>query len=286
MTLTQKEESEIRSSHRVSLFNSTVYFKFLRKGWLMAILPGAVMAVFGILMMLIWPEFEEVISDPALIELMSSPIYTVLLGGSFDMTTFQGFWAIELFTILEFLMLFLVVFIPVRLISNEVDKNTLDIALSYPIPRWQFLLQKYLVYLTQMFFIPVFLVLSALLGSIPLNETFDTAGLLLSGLGWFVLFFSLGAISLLVTTLFLESGRSLAAAGILVFGMWILDRLSGLVESTKFLQNMSIFHYLTPRRILETGEIPLAEFGLVVLIGVMALTAALYIFQKRELAYG
>ncbi len=285
MVLTQKEESEIRSSHRVSLFNLTIYKKFLRKGWLMAVIPGVVMALFGTLMILIWPEFEEVMSDPAFLELMTSEIYQLLLGGSFDMSTFQGFWSIELYTILEFLMLFLVVFIPVRLISNEVDKNTLDIALSYPIPRWQFLLQKYLVYLTQMFFIPVFLVLSALLGAIPLNETFNNTGLILSGLGWFVLFFSLGAISLLVTTLFLESGRSLAAAGIMVFGMWILDRLSGLVESTKFLQNISIFHYLVPRKILETGEIPLAEFGLVVLIGVMALIGALYIFNRRELAY-
>jgi ABC-2 type transport system permease protein len=283
----QVEKYESESKLNVSLFNLTIYFKFLRKGWLLAILPGIVLAAFGVMMMAIWPEYSELFADnPAFDELLNNPVYTALLGGGdLSINTFQGFYAIEIFTILEFLMLFLTVFIPVRIISNEVDKNTLDIALSYPISRWQFLIQKYLVYLTQMAFIPVFVVVSSYISGEYLNEPFDYTGLVLSGLAIMVLLFTLGALSLLAASLFLESGRALTFAAVLVIGMWIIDRIGALVESINILQNFSIFHYIVPRTVLASGELPLVEFSIVLFTGIIALVGALYIFQKRELAY-
>ncbi len=299
MTITQNEKSEIKSSHGVSLFNLTIYTKFLRKGWLLAILPGLVMAAFGFLMFAIWPEFELVlVSNPALNDLLDNPVYQALLGGATDMSTFQGFFTIELFTIVEFLMLFLAVFLPVRIISNEVEKNTLDIALSYPIPRWHFLAQKYLVYLSQMIFVPVAIVISAVISTEGLNAmndeglivlitpaTFNYEGLLLSAFAMFLLFFSLGALSLLAAALFLESGRSLTAAGILVIGMWIFNSIGGLVENLNFLRDLSFFHYLKTSVILDTGALAFNDFFIVAFTGVLALIGACYIFNRRELAY-
>jgi len=299
MTVTQKEEHDGKSSHKVSLFNLTIYTKFLRKGWLFAILPGIVMALFGLLMAAIWPEFELLlVNNPAFNDLLKNPIYQAMLGGASDMSTYQGFFSIELFVIVEFLMLFLAVFIPVRLISSEVEKNTLDIALSYPIPRWHFLAQKYLVYISQMFFIPVSIIISAFLSAEGLNAlydegyivlvepvTFNYEGLLLSAFAMFILFFSLGALSLLAAALFLESGRSLTAAGIIVIGMWIINSIGGLVENLNFLQDFSFFHYLKTHVILDTGVIAFNDLFIVVFTGVLALIGACYIFNKRELAY-
>ena len=299
MTVTQKEEHDGKSSHKVSLFNLTIYTKFLRKGWLFAILPGIVMALFGLLMAAIWPEFELLlVNNPAFNDLLKNPIYQAMLGGASDMSTYQGFFSIELFVIVEFIMLFLAVFIPVRLISSEVEKNTLDIALSYPIPRWHFLAQKYLVYISQMFFIPVSIIISAFLSAEGLNAlydegyivlvepvTFNYEGLLLSAFAMFILFFSLGALSLLAAALFLESGRSLTAAGIIVIGMWIINSIGGLVENLNFLQDFSFFHYLKTHVILDTGVIAFNDLFIVVFTGVLALIGACYIFNKRELAY-
>jgi len=300
MTFTQKEEHDGKSSHKVSLFNLTIYTKFLRKGWLFAVLPGLVMASFGFLMAALWPEFEKIlVENPAFNELLENDIYTALLGGgALDMSTYQGFFSIELFTIVEFLMLFLAVFIPVRIISSEVDKNTLDIALSYPIPRWHFLAQKYLVYLSQMIFIPVSIIISGILSAEALNAlyyegiieltgpiTFNYEGLILAGFAMFILFFSLGALSLLAAALFLESGRSIAGAGIIVIGMWIINSIGGLVEGINFIQDFSFFHHLIPRNSLQTGVIEFDGFLIVVFTGVLALIGALYIFNRRELAY-
>lgn len=299
MTITQKEKSEEKSSHSVSLFNLTIYTKFLRKGWIFAILPGIVMAAFGLLMAAIWPEFEALLAaNPAFNDLLDSPVYQAMLGGATDMSTYQGFFSIELYTVVEFLMLFLAVFIPVRIISNEVEKNTLDIVLSYPIPRWHFLAQKYLVYLSQIIFIPVFIIISAVISAEGLNAlhnegvivlltpaTINYEGLLLSGFAMFILFFSLGALSLLAASLFLESGRSLAAAGGISIGMWILNSVGGLIEDLNFLQDISFFHYLKTRVILDSGVLVFNDFFIVVFTGVLALIGACYIFNRRELAF-
>ncbi|MHA2306079.1 MAG: ABC transporter permease subunit [Candidatus Hodarchaeales archaeon] len=299
MTFTQKEKSEEKSSNSVSLFNLTIYTKFLRKGWLLGILPGLVMFAFGLLMFAIWPEFELLlINNPAFNDLLDNPIYQALLGGATDMSTYQGFFTIELYTVVEFLMLFLAVFLPVRIISIEVEKNTLDIALSYPIPRWHFLAQKYLVYLSQMIFIPIAIIISAVVTTEGLNymsdeglivlatpAAFNYEGLILSAFAMFLLFFSLGALSLLAAALFLESGRSLTVAGILCIGMWIFNSIGGLVETLNFLQDLSFFHYLKTRVILDSGVLEFNDFFIVAFTGLLALIAACYIFNRRELAY-
>ena len=74
----------------------------------------------------------------------------------------------------------------------------------------------------------------------------------------FLLFFSLGALSLLAASLFLESGRSLTAAGILVIGMWILNSIGGLVKNLNFLQDFSFFHYLRTSAILHSGKLEIS----------------------------
>lgn len=286
MTLVQQEKFIEKNEHDVSKFNMTIYSKLLRKGWLLAFIPGFLMIFMGFLIAGIWPEFKDLINEPGFQELLKSPVYTALLGsGELDMSTFQGFWAMELLTILDFVMLFLTIFIPVRIISNEVDKNTLDIILSYPIPRWQFITQKFLVYLTQMGIFIIFIIISAVLSTELIGETFNYKDLLMTSLAMFFMFFTLGAISLLAGALFLDSGRALPVAGIFIIGMWIFNRIGGLTESLELVRSLSVYHYLIPRVVLATGKFPLDEAFILLSVGIIAFVGAIMVFQKRELAY-
>ena len=226
MNVSQEQDVELKEYH-VSKFNLTIYKKFNRKEWLIPVVPGVFMLAMGVLMGLVWPEFKGLLEEGGFKELLQSGFYQALIPGSssLDMTSFEGFWAMELLTILDFFMLFLAIFIPVRLISNEVDKNTLDISLSFPVPRWQFVLQKFLVYLTQMAIFIGFIVVGAVFSAELIGESFNYENLLLASLAIFILFFTLGAMSLLASALFLESGRSLSVAAVFVIGMWILNSI-------------------------------------------------------------
>ena len=97
------------------------------------------------------------------------------------------------------------------------------------------------------------------------------------------MFFALGALSLLCGTIFLESNKALSAAGVLILGQYLLERIGGLVESLRILQNLSLFHYLNAGTIANLGKLPLNELFTVAGVGILALSSALYIFQKREL---
>ena len=130
MTEVHHDSNIILKEYKISPFNMTIYTKFLRKGWLIFLLPGLVIAGLGFLMAGVWPEFKEVINEPGFLELLQSPFYQAFVGSSLDFTTFEGFWAMEVFTVLDFIILVMVIFFPARIITNEIDKNTLDIALS------------------------------------------------------------------------------------------------------------------------------------------------------------
>jgi len=48
---------------------------------------------------------------------------------------------------MECAIVFLAILVPARIITSEVDKKTLDVTLSYTIPRWRYLLGKFMFYL-------------------------------------------------------------------------------------------------------------------------------------------
>ena len=281
--------------YKISLFNLVVYKKFLRKSLLLAVLPGLFLFFMGLLMGAIFPEFKGLLKEGGdFAQILEAGFYQAIIPGaqSIDFTKYEGFWAMEILTILDFFTLFLTVFIPVRLIATEVDKNTLDITLSYPIPRWQFLFQKFLVYLTQVFTFIILIVAGAVISTVMIGETFNYQHLLMTAVAIFILFFTLGSLSLLAAAIFLESGKSFAISGVLVVGMWLLNSIGKLAvlggeqfKSLELLRNLSIHYYLVPGEVFGTGTLPFVETLIVIGIGILAFIGALFIFQKKELAY-
>ncbi len=65
---------------------------------------------------------------------------------------------------------------------------------------------------------------------------------------------------------------------------YVMTRL-GELGNLSFLKDLTVFNYLSMGSILQSGGMPMNELMVVVGVGVAALAAALYVFQKRELAY-
>lgn len=59
----------------------------------------------------------------------------------------------------------------------------------------------------------------------------------------------------------------------------------GDLRNLEFLKDLSLFNYLSTGAILQNRGMIMNELAVVVGVGVAALVAALYVFQKRELAY-
>jgi ABC-2 type transport system permease protein len=261
-----------------------VYLKNLQKGWKGGIITPFFVSLIVPLMAGIWPSMKGQMA--AFSEILKNPVYQALLGqlGVLDMTTWQGIFYMYVGIVMEWAIVFIAILIPARIVAAEVDKNTLDVTLSYPIPRWRYLLEKFGVYVTYNILYAVFIYLFAVVSTNGLGETLDTTVLIHALTGFWLWLFALGALSLLCGTLFLESNRALSASGALIVIQYIMTRL-GELGDLSFLKDWTVFNYLSTGTILQNGGIPMNELAVVVGVGVAALVAALYVFQKRELAY-
>lgn len=262
-----------------------VYLKNLRKSWIGGIVPPLFLAGFVGLIAMSWSSLQDLILER--LEQMNNPIYQAILGDlgleGFGLT-FQGALFMYGGGTLNILILFVSLVIPARLLSTEIDKKTMDVMLSFPIPRWRYLLEKFSVYLTYNLLFPI-LFIAVLIGStLAINEEIDLTLLTNVAIGYYLLLFALGALSLLCATIFLDSDKSLSAAGVLILGQYFLESMSGFIPALEDFQGISLFHYFKIGAIQEAGMLPLIDLFIVVGVGLIALVSALVIFQKREFA--
>jgi ABC-2 type transport system permease protein len=129
------------------------------------------------------------------------------------------------------------------------------------------------------------MILFAVVSAIGVGETINVVTFTYSTIGVWLLFFSLGSISLLCGAVFLKSKKALTASGLVILGQYILVRVGGMVEAAKYVKFLSLFNYLNAGTIANSGTMPIIELLVVIVVGITALVGALYIFQKRELAF-
>jgi len=172
-----------------------VYLKNLRKSWIGGIIPPLFLVGFVGLIAMSWSSMQDLILER--LEQMNNPIYQAILGDlgleGFGLT-FQGALFMYGGGTLNLLILFVSLVIPARLLSTEIDKKTMDMMLSFPIPRWRYLLEKFSVYLTYNLLFPI-LFIAVLIGStLAINEEIDITLLANVAIGYYLLLFALGAL--------------------------------------------------------------------------------------------
>ena len=261
-----------------------VLLKNMRKKILSGILPPLIIVLMIIMLAGVWPTVKDQMA--AFVDILQNPVYEAILGqlGVGDISTYQGFFNIEVFTMTEMVMIFVTMLIPARMITSEVDKRTLDITISYPISRWQLILEKFSAYLIYNLLYPILIIITTIISNEILQEEFNYVLLTYAAIGTWLLFFALGAISLLCGAIFLEGKKAIAAAGGIILGMWAIIRISGFIDELDFLRYLSLFNYLNAAVIFEAVKMPLDELFILIGVGLASLIGALVIFDKRELA--
>jgi ABC-2 type transport system permease protein len=268
------------------------YFKELRKNWMIGVAPTILLGLLAILMAIIWPEFEEYLIDME--EILEADLYKALLSSGaleLGMNSFEGFLGLEFSFFLVFFVIVIGVTQGASIVTREIDRQTIDIVLSFPIPRWQLVLEKFAVANTYTSVFPIIMGLFTTFG-VVLAGFADDVNLVALWMGyiltWFLLYTTI-AISLLCGTIFLRSGRSYMISGGILIIFLFMDRFGGLVETTRWMKDYSLFNYLEfsniMNEVMNHSRIPIIEVVGVVCIGTLCLLAALFIFERREITY-
>lgn len=268
-----------------------VYLKGMAKKWKSSLTPALIIGLFVIMISGIWPTLKE--QAEVFQYIIDNPVYQSILGnlvGSVMFTTWEGAFYLYIFVWLEMVIVFVTIFSPGRILTNEIDKKSLDISLSYPIPRWRYLLERFGVFLTYNLLYPILTLLAGYFATLALKPydpsvTMDYTLLFIASTSVWMYLFALGALAVLVSTIVLDSRKTLAVSGGIIVGMYLLVRIGSAAETLNFLQYLSIFNYYSPGNILTNGGFIVWEFFAVFGFGIICLIAALWIFQKRELTY-
>ena len=211
-------------------------------------------------------------------------------GGLAVMSNPYGFWSLE---ILNFIWLYAgiyLIFMASSLLSHEVENKTIDLSLSKPISRYNFLGSKItFLYVFIMTIVVIFFLIT--LGSMASSATFRNEGIFIDRL--FATYFSvvlfLGALSMVAnffSAIFLSTKKSLAFGVMVLFIMFFLGEFHIFMdEAIQGIKYISIFYYYNPIDYLIYADSDLFTRDIIVLgiINGVLIAGSLFVFSKKDI---
>ena len=243
---------------------------------------GAALGALGVMMVAIFPGMA---SGPGLEQMTDAlPQGMMQAVGMEDMSslsTITGFLEAEIFgLVLPLALPFFAILAAAGAIAGAEENGTIDVLMSNPLPRWQ-LIAAYFVS-TAVSLAGVLALFGLILwGSAQFIDAELTFGTVAGGVfgAWpLALFF--GGLAMVASAI--VRGRMLAVgvAGGVLFVMYFLNVVSGLVEELEFLEYFSaIYYYGAPL----TEGIDWANFAILTGAAIALAVAAVFAFQKRDI---
>lgn len=257
----------------------------IKKTWRgMLIFGGVIGGLFLILVAIYDPAIFENYND---IIASFPPELLGFLGGQVDLGTFPGYFNMYVF---EFAWMWYGLYLILKVaqdIPGEMENKTIDLVLSKPIKRWEYVLSKQIQHIIT---ILVVLVMSFLLILVAVgfnsNIVFadvDFGGVMLSFAWLAILLWAIESTVLLISTVFRR--RHATSIGFaLIMVLWFIPAFSGSIPIDN-IEYISIFHYFNTRVILIDGLFTNVLRDILILIGwsvVMSAGAIIY-FAKRDI---
>jgi ABC-2 type transport system permease protein len=168
-------------------------------------------------------------------------------------------------------------------LAREAENRTLDLVLSHPVPRAWLVVAKALVFLVSVVILVMASGVALQAGLAAAGTTFNMANLYLALFQAALVALAIGGYSLLLSCLFLSTGKAAAVGGLLTVAFYAIDLLSRTVEGIGWLGNVSLFHFYWPEQILLTGHLDWTGVAVWSLVTVGTVAAAAAIFQRRDI---
>jgi len=270
-------------------FFSSVKELILEKKFMILILGGVIgllsFFIIGMLEDLDLQSLDELLSMMGGMEELLN-----FFGGVAVMSNPYGFWSLE---ILGFIWLYAgiyLIFMGSSLLSQEVENKTIDLSLSKPISRYNFLGSKItFLYVSIMTIVGIFFLIS--LGSMAGSATFRAEGIFIERL--FATYFSvvlfLGALAMVAkfsSTIFLSTKKSVAVGVMVLFIMFFLGEFYIYMdEAIQGIKYVSIFYYYNPIDYLINADSALFTRDIIVLgvINGVLIAGSLFVFSKKDI---
>ncbi|MDG6218619.1 MAG: ABC transporter permease subunit [Candidatus Thermoplasmatota archaeon] len=228
-----------------------------------------------------FPAFEEMMIDMQ--ESGALDPFSFLPGYE-DMASYVGFLNIEMYQIFWVLILGLIIgFLAASTIAKEIESKTIDILLSNPVSRKQIIFEKFLGLLPMVIIINFIAMITIIIVTIGIGEELDFYYLFLTHLISLPYFFAIVAIGIFISTLFDEKMKASIVMMAIIVAMFIFDSISQMIPDYESLGLISLKHYFKPYDALKLGEIDLFGNGVLILVTICAIIAAMLYFEWKDI---
>jgi ABC-2 type transport system permease protein len=168
-------------------------------------------------------------------------------------------------------------------IAGEIEKGTLGMLLSLPIPRWKIFLSKYLSGLLSILLLVIFSVLPIILAALLLNINFHTTGFIYIAILCLLFSFAIFSLGLMFSALMNEKSHLYGVMGTIVLLMYIANTIAGLKPSLNNLKYISFFHFFNSQKALVNNHISLISWATFTGISIVSLLIGLIVISKRDI---
>ncbi len=179
----------------------------------------------------------------------------------------------------------LVVWFVARSFAAEIERGTIQIALSRPISRRRYFSSRVMSAVIAITVTAVTGPLGMALGIWlqPPAGSPSTRNLLLTGVDTWLLMWAIAGITLLWSAIVDSMSRAVGLTiGVLV-ASYVIDYFGNLWSTLKPLQPISLFHYYDPAGALAIGTLDTVDVVVLLTLGVVGTIAADRVFERRDL---
>lgn len=266
-----------------------IFFETLRRSWKQMVYWGLGIGALGIYMFSALPstpdgyeEYIKVIEDmkPGALRLLGISDATSLMSP-------EGFLGFAFFGYVLVILGVFAVIAGLNVSAVEEDNGTLDVLLSMPVPRWQIIIEKTLVYCLMAIGILAMAFISLVLGAQSATDRVNIPfeKYLVAVIGLYPGVILMIAVTALIATIMRRRPIATIVASVFVVGSYFLNILAGLTNAdiTQQLRYLSFFSYFEPTKILSDG-FSIVSGGALIVIAVGLIVGAVRMFTNRDIA--
>ncbi len=168
------------------------------------------------------------------------------------------------------------------IIAKEMERGTMELLLSHPIPRYVVLTSKFVGFLAIAGVLVIATVAGIGLGALVIGESIDLWRVSLLAVQGGMAIASIAAYSLLVSCLLPDPRKAMIIAGAITAALYVLNLMGPILDSFSWIQKLSLFYYFRPMDILVRGKSDLSTTPVFLSVTALCFAAALLVFQRRK----
>tara|TARA_X000001036_G_C20514073_1_gene739361 strand:+ start:39 stop:842 length:804 start_codon:yes stop_codon:yes gene_type:complete len=200
-----------------------------------------------------------------------------------DMSTFAGFLNLEIFGVMGPIMVIVVgINAGTHIVAGELNNKTLELVMSTPVGRNNYLFQQILVMITKIFFISLFIWFSFMFFSTIFTLNLDVIKLIGTTTHLFFLGLIFGSLSLLIGSITGNKTKTLGISTVIAILSHFVNAISPLIDGAKNMKYISVFHYYKNSNPIVNGA-DFFDIFIMLLLCIILMVLSFISFKYKDL---